>query len=100
MVQGGDSSQNQITNGFFFSLSLDKTPRAWPLTIISQAKKKKKVHFPANMADDKTTMKAVVFDGPHKVSIQDRPIPKCTLSSLQCTHFDDSGGQVFIHRGH
>lgn len=26
---------------------------------------------------DKTTMKAVVFDGPKKVSIQDRPIPKC-----------------------
>lgn len=22
------------------------------------------------------TMKAVVFDGPHKVSIQDRPVPK------------------------
>ena len=24
----------------------------------------------------KDTMKAVVFDGPHKVSIQERPIPK------------------------
>ena len=24
----------------------------------------------------KDTMKAVVFDGPYKVSIQDRPIPK------------------------
>jgi hypothetical protein len=22
------------------------------------------------------TMKAVVFDGPHKVSVQDRPVPK------------------------
>lgn len=23
-----------------------------------------------------STMKAVVFDGPHKVSVQDRPVPK------------------------
>lgn len=22
------------------------------------------------------TMKAVVFDGPHKISVQDRPVPK------------------------
>lgn len=22
------------------------------------------------------TMKAVIFDGPHKVSVQDRPVPK------------------------
>lgn len=28
------------------------------------------------MATSPTTMKAVVFDGPHKVSVQDRPIPK------------------------
>lgn len=26
-------------------------------------------------------MKAVVFDGPHKVSIQDRPVPKCKSTS-------------------
>lgn len=29
-----------------------------------------------------TTMKAVVFDGPHKVSIQDRPVPKCEYLSV------------------
>lgn len=30
------------------------------------------------------TMKAVVFDGPHKVSIQDRPVPVCKSASRPC----------------
>lgn len=29
-----------------------------------------------------TTMKAVVFDGPGKVSIQDRPVPQRKLEKL------------------
>lgn len=28
------------------------------------------------------TMKAVIFDGPHKVSVQDRPVPKREFHSL------------------
>lgn len=50
---------------------------------------------PANMADKKT-MKAVVFDGPHKVSIQDRPIPKCTLSSVHGTLTNRAAKYLFI----
>lgn len=29
------------------------------------------------------TMKAVVFDGPHKVSLQDRPVPASMLTDSQ-----------------
>ena len=35
---------------------------------------KNKVEIQAGMAKD--TMKAVIFKGPHKVAIEDRPIPK------------------------
>lgn len=31
---------------------------------------------------EQTTMKAVVFDGPRKVSVQDRPVPSCEFASL------------------
>lgn len=29
------------------------------------------------------TMKAVVFDGPYSVSLQDRPIPHCETENLR-----------------
>lgn len=31
---------------------------------------------PTKAIMSKATMKAVVFDGPHKVSLQDRPVPE------------------------
>lgn len=32
------------------------------------------------------TMKAVIFDGPYKISVQDRPVPASTLSVRQLAH--------------
>jgi threonine dehydrogenase-like Zn-dependent dehydrogenase len=49
------------------------------------------------------TMKAVVFDGPHKVSIQDRPVPtiqdeKDIIVAVIYTAL--CGSELHVYRGH
>lgn len=51
----------------------------------------------------KSTMKAVVFDGPHKVSIQDRPIPRIKEQSdiiVEVTYTALCGSELHVYRGH
>ncbi|KAJ6785883.1 hypothetical protein PWT90_05459 [Aphanocladium album] len=53
--------------------------------------------------DIPTTMKAVVFDGPRKVSIQDRPVPRVNDSrdiiiKVQATAL--CGSELHVYRGH
>lgn len=62
---------------FFLALS---DPNATVTILLSSAAESK-------VMAEQTTMKAVVFDGPRKVSIQDRPVPKCGFvpSSLSCS---------------
>ncbi|KAF3770053.1 hypothetical protein M406DRAFT_343984 [Cryphonectria parasitica EP155] len=52
---------------------------------------------------EKTTMKAVVFDGPYKVSIQERPVPKLQspgdiIVKVQATAL--CGSELHVFRGH
>lgn len=49
------------------------------------------------------TMKAVIFDGPHKVSIQDRPVPKIkddTDIIVAVTYTALCGSELHVFRGH
>ncbi|RFU27007.1 hypothetical protein B7463_g9329, partial [Scytalidium lignicola] len=51
----------------------------------------------------KTTMKAVVFDGPLKVSVQDRPIPKLEAPTdiiVEVTYTALCGSELHTFRGH
>ncbi|KAK3322272.1 chaperonin 10-like protein [Apodospora peruviana] len=55
------------------------------------------------MDNNKTTMKAVVFEGPRKVSVQDRPIPtlqspKDIIVKVQATAL--CGSELHTYRGH
>ena len=49
------------------------------------------------------TMKAVIFDGPHKVSIQDRPIPTLQAETdiiVEVTSTALCGSELHVFRGH
>jgi hypothetical protein len=49
------------------------------------------------------TMKAVVFDGPHKVSLQDRPLPVIidqTDIIVAVTYTALCGSELHVFRGH
>jgi len=51
----------------------------------------------------KTTMKAVIFDGPHKVSLQDRPVPQIqepTDIIVATTYTALCGSELHVFRGH
>lgn len=50
-----------------------------------------------------TTMKAVIFDGPGKVSVQDRPIPKIQEETdivVEVTYTALCGSELHVFRGH